>query len=320
MKLPSDIGPIHFVGIGGIGMSGIAEVLINLGYTVQGSDASDSANVKRLRDKGATVAVGHAAENLGFAEVVVVSTAIKRDNPELTAARARRLPVVRRAEMLAELMRLKRCVAIAGTHGKTTTTSMVATLLDAGGFDPTVINGGIINAYGTNARLGAGDWMVVEADESDGTFLKLPADVAIVTNVDAEHLDHFKTFAAVQEAFVAFVENVPFYGFAVMCTDHPIVQRLVGRIEDRRIVTYGENPQADVRLTDLEHADGRSCFSVVFRDRAGELVHEIDGLTLPMPGRHNALNATAAIAVARELGVSDVMIRTTLQSFGRVRR
>ena len=225
MKLPREIGPIHFVGIGGIGMSGIAEVLMNLGYTVQGSDASDSANVKRLRDKGAKVAIGHKAENLDGAEVVVVSSAIKRDNPELVAARAKRLPVVRRAEMLAELMRLKSCVAIAGTHGKTTTTSMVAALLDAGGFDPTVINGGIINAYGTNARLGAGDWMVVEADESDGTFLKLPADIAIVTNIDPEHLDHFKTFDAVQEAFRAFVENVPFYGFAVMCTDHPIVQR-----------------------------------------------------------------------------------------------
>src|SRR6516165_2468424 len=270
MKLPSDIGPIHFVGIGGIGMSGIAEVLINLGYTVQGSDASDSANVKRLRDKGAKISIGHSAAALGDAEVVVVSTAIRRDNPELTAARARRLPVVRRAEMLAELMRLKRCVAIAGTHGKTTTTSLVAALVDAGGFDPTVINGGIINAYGTNARLGAGDWMVVEADESDGTFLKLPADVAIVTNVDPEHLDHFKTFEAVQEAFRAFVENVPFYGFAVMCTDHPVVQVLVGQITDRRVITYGENPQADVRLVDLDHADGRSRFSIVFRDRADE--------------------------------------------------
>src|SRR6187551_3558040 len=267
MKLPTGLGPIHFVGIGGIGMSGIAEVLINLGYTVQGSDASDSGNVKRLRDKGARVAVGHAAGNLGNAEVVVVSTAIKRDNPELAAARAKRLAVVRRAEMLAELMRLKRCVAIAGTHGKTTTTSMVAALLDAGGFDPTVINGGIINAYGTNARMGASDWMVVEADESDGTFLKLPADVAIVTNIDPEHLDHFKTFAAVQHAFRAFIENVPFYGFAVMCTDHPIVQTIVGKIEDRRIITYGENPQADARLVDLKPANGGSAFTVAFRDR-----------------------------------------------------
>jgi UDP-N-acetylmuramate--alanine ligase len=320
MKLPRNIGPIHFIGIGGIGMSGIAEVLMNLGYTVQGSDAADSASVKRLRDKGAQVSVGHSAAALGDAEVVVVSTAIKRDNPELAAARTRRLPVVRRAEMLAELMRLKRCIAIAGTHGKTTTTSLVAALVDAGGFDPTVINGGIINAYGTNARLGAGDLMVVEADESDGTFLKLPADVAIVTNVDPEHLDHFKTFDAVQEAFRAFVENVPFYGFAVMCTDHPVVQRLVGQITDRRVVTYGENLQADVRLADLNHVDGRSCFSIVFRDRAGETAHEIKNLALPMPGRHNALNATAAIAVARELSISDDLIRTALENFGGVRR
>jgi UDP-N-acetylmuramate--alanine ligase len=320
MKLPRDIGPIHFVGVGGIGMSGIAEVLANLGYVVQGSDVAESANVKRLRDKGIKVAIGHDAKNLDGAEVVVVSSAIKRDNPELVAARAQRRPVVRRAEMLAELMRLKSCVAIGGTHGKTTTTSLVAALLDAGGFDPTVINGGIINAYGTNARLGAGDWMVVEADESDGTFLKLPADIAIVTNVDAEHLDHFKTFAAVQEAFRAFVENVPFYGFAVMCTDHPIVQRLVGRIEDRRILTYGENPQADVRLIDLDHADGKSRFSVVFRDRMGEIVHEIRQLTLPMPGRHNALNATSAVAVARELGIGDDLIRQALAGFAGVKR
>jgi len=320
MKLPTDIGPIHFVGIGGIGMSGIAEVLINLGYTVQGSDASDSANVKRLRDKGASVAVGHKADNLGKAEVVVVSTAIKRDNPELAAARAKRLPVVRRAEMLAELMRLKRCVAIAGTHGKTTTTSMVATLLDAGGFDPTVINGGIINAYGTNARLGAGDWMVVEADESDGTFLKLPADVAIVTNIDPEHLDHFRTFEAIEAAFENFVTNVPFYGFAVMCTDHPVVQTLVGRIEDRRLITYGENPQADARLVGLKPEGAGSRFTVALRDRAGGPAHEIADLSLPMPGRHNALNATSAIAVAHELGISDEQIRKGLAGFGGVKR
>src|SRR5467141_1519477 len=320
MRLPREIGPIHFVGIGGIGMSGIAEVLCNLGYTVQGSDASESANVSRLRDKGIPITVGHRSENVAGADVLVVSTAIKRDNPELMAARAQRIPVVRRAEMLAELMRLKSCVAIAGTHGKTTTTSMVAVLLEAGDLDPTVINGGIINAYGTNARLGAGDWMVVEADESDGTFLKLPADVAIVTNVDPEHLDHFKTFVAVQEAFRAFVENVPFYGFAVMCTDHPVVQVLVGQITDRRVITYGENPQADVRLVDLDHAEGRSRFSIVFRDRAGETMHEINGLTLPMPGRHNALNATAAIAVARELGIADDLIRKALAGFGGVRR
>jgi UDP-N-acetylmuramate--alanine ligase len=320
MKLPRDIGPIHFVGIGGIGMSGLAEVLANLGYHVQGSDVADSANVRRLRDKGIAVTVGHDARNLDGADVVVVSSAVKRDNPELLAARLQRLPVVRRAEMLAELMRLKRCIAVAGTHGKTTTTSMVAALIDAGGFDPTVINGGIINAYGTNARLGEGDWMVVEADESDGTFLRLPADIAIVTNVDPEHLDHFKTFDAVQEAFRAFVENVPFYGFAVMCTDHPVVQSLVGHIEDRRIITYGENLQADVRLSELDHVNGESRFSVVFRDRAGETAHEIKDLRLPMPGRHNALNATSAIAVAHDLGIGDDLIRKALAGFAGVKR
>ena len=320
MKLPRDIGPVHFVGIGGIGMSGIAEVLANLGYTVTGSDIADGANIKRLRDLGIAVFIGHKASNIDGADVVVVSTAIKRDNPELVAARAKRLPVVRRAEMLAELMRLKSCVAIAGTHGKTTTTSIVAALLDAGGFDPTVINGGIINAYGTNARLGEGDWMVVEADESDGTFLKLPADIAIVTNVDPEHLDHFHTFEAVQDAFRAFVENIPFYGFAVMCTDHAVVQMLVGKLEDRRILTYGENPQADIRLVDLDHHDGASRFTVLFRDRAGETTHTIDKLTMPMPGRHNALNATAAIVVAHELGVSNENIRKALSSFGGVKR
>src|SRR5471030_2679562 len=320
MRLPREIGPIHFVGIGGIGMSGIAEVLCNLGYTVQGSDASESANVNRLRDKGITINVGHSAENVAGADVLVVSTAIKRDNPELMAARAQRIPVVRRAEMLAELMRLKSCVAIAGTHGKTTTTSMVAALLDAGDLDPTVINGGIINAYGTNARLGAGEWMVVEADESDGTFLKLPTDVAIVTNVDPEHLDHFGTFDAVQEAFRSFVENVPFYGFAVMCIDHPVVQTIVGKIEDRRIITYGENPQADARLVDLVPTGGGSKFKVVIRDRKLGAAHEIAGLTLPMPGRHNASNATAAIAVAHQLGLSDDAIRKAIAGFGGVKR
>ncbi|MBV8792698.1 MAG: UDP-N-acetylmuramate--L-alanine ligase [Pseudolabrys sp.] len=318
MKLPRELGPVHFVGIGGIGMSGIAEVLVNLGYTVTGSDAADSANVKRLRDKGVKIAVGHKADNLDHADVVVVSSAIKPDNPELIAARAARLPIVRRAEMLAELMRLKSCVAIAGTHGKTTTTSMVASLLE--GFDPTVINGGIINAYGTNARLGAGDWMVVEADESDGTFLKLPADIAIVTNVDAEHLDHFKTFQAVQDAFIDFVGNVPFYGFAVMCTDHPIVQRLVGRITDRRIITYGGNAQADVRVVDIANNGGKQNFTVLFRDRDGKEVHAIKDLVLPMPGRHNVLNATSAVAVAHELKVPDDKIRAALGAFGGVKR
>src|SRR5918995_4000254 len=271
MKLPRDIGPIHFVGIGGIGMSGIAEVLANQNYRVRGSDVADSYNVQRLRDRGIEVAIGHDAANLADAEVVVVSSAIKRDNPELVEARARGLPVVRRAEMLAELMRLKSAIAIGGTHGKTTTTSMVAALLDAGGLDPTVINGGIINTYGTNARLGAGDWMVVEADESDGTFLKLPADIAIVTNVDAEHLDHFKTFDAIKASFRDFIDQIPFYGFAVMCTDHPTVQDLVGRIQDRRILTYGENPQADVRLMDVDLRGGQCRFRVLIRRRDQEI-------------------------------------------------
>ncbi len=320
MKMPGDIGPVHFVGIGGIGMSGIAEVLVSLGYRVQGSDIAESANVQRLRAKGIEVHVGHAAENLGDAAVVVVSSAIKKDNPELVAARERLLPVVRRAEMLAELMRFKQAIAVGGTHGKTTTTSMVAALLDAGGLDPTVINGGIINAYGTNARMGDGDWMVVEADESDGTFVKLPADIAIVTNIDPEHLDHYGNFDAVREAFRQFVENVPFYGFAAMCLDHPVVQELVGRIEDRRIVTYGTNPQADVRFTDLRFEGGNSRFSVVINDRRSGETREIPGLVLPMPGQHNVSNATAAIAVADQLGLSGDAIRKGLAAFGGVKR
>jgi len=319
MKLPTKLGPIHFIGIGGIGMSGIAEVMHNLGYTVQGSDASDNYNVKRLAEKGIKTFIGHQGENVEGAELVVVSTAIRRDNPELTVARERRLPVVRRAEMLAELMRFKSCVAVAGTHGKTTTTSIVSTLLDAGGLDPTVINGGIINAYGTNARMGDGEWMVVEADESDGTFLKLPADVAVVTNIDPEHLDHFKTFDAIKDAFCQFIESIPFYGFAVMCMDHPTVQDLVGKIEDRRIITYGENPQADVRITDVDLRGGMTRFKLTIRNRRGE-TSEIADLTMPMPGHHNALNATAAIAVARELGVSDDDIRKALAAFGGVKR
>ncbi|HKG82974.1 MAG TPA: UDP-N-acetylmuramate--L-alanine ligase [Beijerinckiaceae bacterium] len=320
MKLPPKLGPIHFIGIGGIGMSGIAEVMANLGYTVQGSDASDNYNVKRLGEKGIKTFIGHKAENIDGAEIVVVSTAIRRDNPELAMARERRLPVVRRAEMLAELMRFKSCVAVAGTHGKTTTTSLVATLLDAGALDPTVINGGIINAYGTNARMGEGQWMVVEADESDGTFLKLPADVAIVTNIDPEHLDHFGSFDAIKDAFRAFIYNIPFYGFAVMCIDHPTVQDLVGRIEDRRIITYGENPQADVRLIDVEQGGGSTRFRVLIRDRRPGYRAEIGDLVLPMPGKHNALNATAAIAVAHELGVEPDGIRRALASFGGVKR
>ncbi len=320
MKMPLNIGLVHFIGIGGIGMSGIAEVLHNLGYRVQGSDQADSANVQRLREKGIEIFVGHKAENVGDAEVVVVSTAIKKSNPELIAAREKLLPVVRRAEMLAELMRFRKAVAIGGTHGKTTTTSMVATLLDAGNLDPTVINGGIINAYGTNARMGEGDWMVVEADESDGTFLKLPADVAVVTNIDPEHLDHYGTFDRVREAFRQFVENVPFYGFGVMCLDHPEVQSLVSRIEDRRVITYGENPQADVRFVNLVVDGANSRFDVQIAKRKTGGTMEITGLRLPMPGRHNVSNATAAIAVAHELGISAEDIKKGLSSFGGVKR
>ncbi len=320
MKMPQDIGPVHFVGIGGIGMSGIAEVLKTLGYEVQGSDMADNANVKRLRDHGIKVTVGHAAENLGDAEVLVVSSAIRKDNPELVAAREKLIPVVRRAEMLAELMRFKQAIAVGGTHGKTTTTSMISALLDAGNLDPTVINGGIINAYGTNARMGQGDWMVVEADESDGTFVKLPADIAVVTNIDPEHLDHYGDFAGVRAAFRQFVENVPFYGFAVMCLDHPEVQTLIGQIEDRRIVTYGTNPQADVRFTDVEMSGGKSTFSVTIRDRRSDGVTELDGLVLPMPGLHNVSNATAAIAVASQLGVKPEDLRKGLAAFGGVKR
>jgi len=320
MKMPQTIGVVHFIGIGGIGMSGIAEVLHNLGYKVQGSDQADSANTQRLRDKGIECFVGHRAENLGAAEVVVVSTAIKKTNPELAAAREKLLPIVRRAEMLAELMRFSQAIAIGGTHGKTTTTSLVATLLEAGGLDPTVVNGGIINAYGTNARMGAGDWMVVEADESDGTFLKLPADIAVVTNIDPEHLDHYGSFDKVRDAFRQFVENVPFYGFGVMCIDHPEVQSLVSRIEDRRIVTYGANPQADVRFENHRMDGATSLFDVVLRRRNEDATLRIDGLRLPMPGRHNVSNATAAIALAFELGISAEDIRKGLSGFGGVKR
>ena len=320
MKMPRNIGPVHFVGIGGIGMSGIAEILHNQGYKVHGSDSAESGNVQRLRAMGIDVKVGQSADNLGDAAVVVISSAIKPGNPELAAARTRGLPVVWRAEMLAEIMRFKNAVAIAGTHGKTTTTTLVAALLDAANYDPTVINGGIINAYGTNARLGDGEWMVVEADESDGTFVKLPADVAIVTNIDPEHLDHYKSFDNVKRGFLTFIENVPFYGFAVMCTDHPVVQEMVGLVRDRRVITYGRNPQADVRLMDLEVRDGASHFAVEIRDRIRMTHLRIEGLTLPMPGEHNALNATAAIAVADQLKIPAEAIRKGLGSFSGVKR
>lgn len=320
MKMPQNIGLVHFVGIGGIGMSGIAEMLNNLGHQVQGSDIADNPNVQRLRSNGIPVSVGHSADNLGEAEVVVVSTAIRNSNPELKAARERGLPIVRRAEMLAELMRFRNSVAIGGTHGKTTTTSMVAALLDAGDLDPTVINGGIINAYGTNARMGDGEWMVVEADESDGTFLKLPADVAVVTNIDPEHLDFYGTFDRVRDAFRQFVLNVPFYGFGVMCLDHPEVQSLVASIDDRRIVTYGENPQADVRYSNLRAEGASALFDIDIRRRKGGEAVAIRDLRLPMPGRHNVSNATAAIAVAHELGIDADAIGRGLAAFSGVKR
>ena len=319
MKMPQSIGLVHFIGIGGIGMSGIAEVLHNLGYRVQGSDQSDGANVQRLREKGIPCFVGHSADNLGEAEVVVVSTAIKKSNPELQAARERVLPVVRRAEMLAELMRFRQAVAIGGTHGKTTTTSMVATLLDAGGLDPTVVNGGIINAYGTNARMGAGEGMVVEADESDGSFLKLPADVAVVTNIDPEHLDHYGTFDSAKDAYVEFVENVPFYGAALLCVDHPEVQSIIPRLRDRRVVTYGFAAHADVRGENVTTCRGGNRFDVSVRDRHGQ-VRNIAGIELPMPGRHNVQNALAAIGVAAELGIPDETIARGFEKFHGVKR
>ena len=315
----TDIGTIHFVGIGGIGMSGIAEVMRNLGFTVQGSDIAEGASVERLRKRGIEVFVGHDAANLGDAAVVVTSTAVRRDNPEVAAALERRIPVVRRAEMLAELMRLKKTVAVAGTHGKTTTTSMIAALLDAGGIDPTVINGGIIESYGSNARLGASEWMVVEADESDGSFLRLDGTIAVVTNIDPEHLDHYGSFDAVKEAFVEFIENVPFYGLAVLCIDHPEVQAVIGKVRDRRVLTYGLSAQADLRGESIRSSEGGNMFTAILRDRDG---HErrIDNVFLPMPGKHNVQNALAAIAVALEMGCDDDTIRSGFAQFGGVRR
>jgi UDP-N-acetylmuramate--alanine ligase len=315
-KLPGDVGPIHFVGIGGIGMSGIAEVLLNHGYTVQGSDLKATAITDRLAELGAHIFEGQQAGNIANAEVVVISSAIKPGNPELDAARAQGLPIVRRAEMLAELMRLKSNVAIAGTHGKTTTTTMVATLLDAGDFDPTVVNGGIIHAYGSNARAGAGEWMVVEADESDGTFNRLPATIAIVTNIDPEHMEHWGDFDRLRQGFLDFVSNIPFYGLAVCCTDHPEVQALVGKITDRRVVTYGFNTQADVRAVNLHYENGVAKFDIALQ--AEDII--IEGCSLPMPGDHNVSNALSAVAVARHLGMKGDQIRSALAGFGGVNR
>ncbi|MEN8709318.1 MAG: UDP-N-acetylmuramate--L-alanine ligase [Paracoccaceae bacterium] len=315
-KLPVDVGVLHFVGIGGIGMSGIAEVLLNLGYNVQGSDMKASPITDRLEGLGARIFIGQAAQNLDDAEVVVISTAIKPGNPELDEARLRGLPVVRRAEMLAELMRLRSNVAIAGTHGKTTTTTMMAALLDAGDLDPTVINGGVIHAYGSNARLGQGEWMVVEADESDGTFNRLPATIAVVTNIDPEHMEHWGDFDTLRQGFLDFVSNIPFYGLAVCCTDHPEVQALVGKVTDRRIVTYGFNAQADVRAVNLTYKAGIAHFDVMFQ-ATGE---RIEGCVLPMPGDHNVSNALSAVAVARHLGVPLDVIRAGLAAFKGVNR
>ena len=317
--VPFDLGPVHFIGIGGIGMSGIAEIMLRIGYMVQGSDAKASANTERLQKLGAKIFIGHDAAHVEGASAVVYSTAVKGDNPEMVAGRAKRLPLVRRAEMLAELMRLQFSVAVGGTHGKTTTTSMIAALLDAGGMDPTVVNGGIINAYGTNAKVGGGDWIVVEADESDGTFLKLKSTVAVVTNIDPEHLDHYGDFGAVKKAFKDFVENIPFYGFAAICLDHPEVQALAAKVENRRLVTYGINPQAEVRATNVSMGPEGARFDVQFSPPGGAVTRLID-LHLPMAGDHNVANALAAIAIARELGVSDEAIRAGLTGFGGVKR
>ncbi len=317
--VPFELGPVHFIGIGGIGMSGIAEIMIRIGYTVQGSDMKPSANTERLEQLGARIFIGHAPEHVEGASAIVYSTAVKGDNPEMVAGRERRLPLVRRAEMLAELMRLQFSIGVAGTHGKTTTTSMVAALLDAGGLDPTVVNGGIINAYGTNAKVGEGEWIVVEADESDGTFLKLKSTCAIVTNIDPEHLDHYGDFDTARKAFKDFVENIPFYGFAAVCLDHPEVQALAAKVENRRLITYGVNPQAEVRALNVTMGPEGAKFDVQFTALDGER-RVLEGLALPMAGDHNVANALAAITVARELGVDDVSIKEGLAGFGGVKR
>ena len=317
--LGTDIGTIHFVGIGGIGMSGIAEVMHQLGYQVQGSDVAEGYVVEKLRKAGIPVTIGHSADNLGEAAVIVCSSAIKDDNPEMEAAAQRRLPRVRRAEMLAELMRMQKTVAVAGTHGKTTSTSMIAALLDSGGLDPTVINGGIINRYGSNARLGKSDWWVIEADESDGSFLRLDGTIAVVTNIDPEHLEHYGSFDAVKDAFVEFVENVPFYGLAVMCVDHPEVQGVLSRIRDRRIVTYGFSALADVRADNVTPVPGGTRFDAVILEREGDR-RTIEGVFVPIPGRHNVQNALAAIAVALELGIADADIASGFERFEGVKR
>lgn len=319
-SIPLDIGTIHFVGIGGIGMSGIAELLHNLGYRVQGTDRAEGANTRRLQAAGVPITIGHDESNLGDAQVIVTSSAIKSDNPEVVAARKRLIPVVRRAEMLGELMRLKWSIAVAGTHGKTTTTSLVASILDTAGRDPTVVNGGIINAWGSNARLGSGDWMVAEADESDGTMVKLPATIAIVTNIDPEHLDHYGTFEALREGFVTFLANIPFYGFATLCIDHPEVQGIIPRLLDRRIITYGFSAQADVRASDLQLTSAGVRFTAIITDRKTGQANTVDDIFLPMFGRHNVQNALAALAVAHFIGIDDEVVKSAFAGFGGVNR
>ena len=325
MKLPGNIGTIHFIGIGGIGMNGIAEMLHRMGYQLRGSDRVENANVARLRALGITIVVGHAPENLGDAKIVVISSAIKADNCELRAARARRLPVVRRAEMLAELMRFRRAIAVAGSHGKTTTTSLVAALLDAAGLDPTAIVGGIVNAYGASARIGSGEHIVVEADESDGTFTKLPVDYAIITNIDPEHLDHYGDFDALRAAFRQFAENVPFYGRIILCADSPALQHLARLIGDREILTYGENPQADIRIEDVSFAAGSAHFSLRPATSAAAQTgigdaRALRDLTLPMMGAHNVANAAGAVALALSLGIPGERLRAGLAGFAGIRR
>ena len=320
-KMPLDVGTLHFVGIGGIGMSGIAEVLHNLGYTVQGSDIADSYTLNHLREKNVKIMIGeHKAENVAGASVVVISSAVKPTNPEVMEARALRIPVVRRAEMLAELMRLKATISIAGTHGKTTTTSMVASLFMAADKKPTVINGGIINAYGTNAFLGEGEWMVVEADESDGTFIRIPSTIAVITNIDPEHLDHYGDFESLKAAFHQFITQLPFYGFGVLCADHPEVQALMAKIVDRRIISYGTSPQADVRAVNIRQVSGGQLFDVELTDRVSADVRVLNDVHLPMYGLHNVRNSLAAIAVARDVGIEDAVILKGLREFGGVKR
>ena len=319
---PNTIGILHFVGIGGIGMSGIAEILLDMGYTIQGSDIADGANVKRLQDKGIEISIGHHADNLKNASAIIISSAVRQDNPEMIAARESRLPIIRRAEMLAEIMRMRLGIAIAGSHGKTTTTSLVGTMMEIGGFDPTVVNGGIVNAYGTNVRMGQGDWLVAEADESDGTFTRLPATAAVVTNIDPEHLDHYGSFDNAKAAFRNFVNNLPFYGFAALCIDHPEVQNLIPQLQDRRVITYGFSKQADMQILNVEAKGGETRFDIRLQGWLEDKIEDriIDGFTLPMLGNHNVLNATAAIIVGHEMGMSDVLLRQGLAAFQGVKR